>query len=190
MNKLISTVAATALMVLASEANAIAINGSDLTDCGTPYCIVAEGTDNSQTAVVDWIVANTEPDYTELYKAEVGGSDEKEFADHYTTVFSNSPTDPQDATISWDGGSSIDCVTQTCYLSVKDGKADPAFYIINISGWDGQSDLVLTGFWPDQGAISNLSIWSSSDQVPAPAPLALLAIGLAGITLRRMRKQA
>jgi hypothetical protein len=45
-------------------------------------------------------------------------------------------------------------------------------------------------FWPDQGAISHVSIWGSSGQVPVPGPLVVMAIGLVGIIAARRVKKA
>ena len=69
-------------------------------------------------------------------------------------------------------------------MLVKDGDNCPVWYLFDISGWDGVSDINLTGFWPGQGAISHVAIYS----VPEPGTLALLAIGLAGAGLSRRKK--
>ena len=128
-----------------------------------------------------------EADLDELYKAEVGGSDDP----NYDTTFANTALDPQDAKIVWKGPGTADCATETCILVVKDGKQSPAVYVFDITGWNGTDTINLTGFWPNQGAISNVSIWGGggSTTVPEPGTLALLGLGLFGMGVMRRRRQ-
>ena len=123
---------------------------------------------------------------TELYKAEVGGDDDI----GYSTAFTNTASDPSDATITWDGDGFIDC-SEGCYLAVKDGNHSPSLYVFDISDWNGQDAIIMTGFWPQGGAISNVSIWggSSDTTLPEPGTLALLGLGLFGMGLMRRRRQ-
>jgi hypothetical protein len=128
-----------------------------------------------------------------LYKQDVGGPESGSFAGSYSTAFFNSPTDPADATITFTGGAAITC--GVCYLIIKDGNQQPSYYFFDLTaaGWNGTDSIILTGFWPNQGAISHVAIWgSSSDRsVPEPGTLGLLGLGLAGIAagIRRRRKQ-
>src|SRR5688572_12931281 len=141
-----------------------------------------------------------------LYKANVGTAqnpavvEEGSLSGSYTTVFSNTALDPQDATITWNGPSSFDC--PDCYLIVKDGQQGT--YIFNLGNlildgnpalpnyvWDGLDTLQLTGFWPNQGAISHVEIVAGQGenfQVPEPTSFTMLGFGLAALVARRVRK--
>jgi hypothetical protein len=125
-----------------------------------------------------------------LYKADVGSGDSGDFADSYNTVFSNTANDPSDATISYILGQPA-IVCPSCYLAIKDGNATPSYYFYDLSGWDGVSDIVLTGFWPNGGAISHVSIWGLEQpqfDVAEPATLGLLGLSLLGFGLARRRR--
>jgi hypothetical protein len=121
---------------------------------------------------------------TEVYKSNVGGSDEKAFADDYTTTYSDTPTDPSAFSITWDGPDFI--TGSPIYLAVKDGTPRP-FYIFDITGWDGKEEIQGTGFYPEQGAISHVSIFTGeSTTVPdGGASLMLLGAGLGALGLVR-----
>jgi hypothetical protein len=119
------------------------------------------------------------------YKSEVdGGAESGNFASSYTTTY-DPPSDPEDATISWDGLPKPHIsAADPLWLVVKDGAAhDPIWYVLDISVpgiWDGKEDIVLTGFWPNGGAISHLEIVGTTP-VPEPATMLLVGVGLIGI---------
>lgn len=132
-----------------------------------------------------------------LYKADVGDEDAPAtiesggFAGSYNTVFSNSAFDPEDATISFTGGSAITC--GVCYLVIKDGNTNPNYYFFDLTaaGWNGTDSIILTDFWIGRGAISHVAIWGASERsVPEPGTLGLLGLGLFGMAagMRRRRK--
>lgn len=164
----------------------------------TPAGATDTTNDNSNLTTLALINAAFGTTYTDLtmsYKANVGTGEEGPYADNYATVFSNSASDPADALITWDLGEPfIPC--PTCLLIVKDGNQVPAQYLFDLGSWDGQESIQLTGFWPEQGAISNVAIWSGPDngggeaEIPEPGVLFLLGAGLLGLGLARRRKSA
>jgi len=121
-------------------------------------------------------------DVYEVYKQDLSGPESGAYAGSYETAFYNTPTDPQDATITYVGGTPIS--GDPLYLMVKDGNHDPIWYIFDLSNWNGTEAIYLQGFWPDQGAISHVSIYSVSE----PSTLLLLGAGLIGLGLLGRRK--
>ena len=105
---------------------------------------------------------------TEVYKQDVGaGSDSGSFASSYTTAFFNTPGDPMDATITYVGAPAPAITTDPVYLLVKDGNATPAWYLFNISNWNGTESIVMTNFWPAGGAISHVALQVGDRQLAA-----------------------
>jgi len=168
-------------------------------------CVPGTTNDNSQGGLEALIAGCSSATEVEVYKQNVGdASDSGSAAAWYSTTFANTPTDTSDATISWIGsGSFLNCVTVSCFLGIKDGKQTPAAYAYNITGWNGTSPILMTGFWADNGAISNVSIWTgaattsttsttstSNGNAPEPATggLALLGVALLGVSLWRRRR--
>jgi hypothetical protein len=155
----------------------------------TPATVPQLTGDQTSTAEILAAIASTIGSATSLYKQDVGGGESGPFAGNYATVFSNTASDPSDALISHTGSDAIS--SDPIYLLVKDGNQSPAWYLFTIAGWNGTEDLVLTGFWPDEGAISHVEIFGGDgEQVPdAGGTLALLGIGitLLGLARRKIR---
>jgi hypothetical protein len=153
-----------------------------------------EGVDNSNSGAL--IEASAECSCvisaaTETYKQDVGGGESGALAGSYSTVFLNTPGDPSGATISYTGGPTA---AATTYLFVKDGNQTPAWYLFNLTalGWNYTETLNLSGFWPNQGAISHVALYGATGTttVPEPATLSLMGVGLLGFVAaaRRRRK--
>ena len=135
------------------------------------------------------------------YKQDAGGG-EFGLTSSYQTTFGGfeEPNEPTSATISYTGGAYFSC--GLCYLVVKDGNnGNPAQFIFSLGllGWDGQEDLLLTGFWEGvKGAISHVAIYGATIDttddditVPEPSSALLLAAGVAVLAQRfRRRKTA
>ena len=143
---------------------------------------------NPDAEVVSLVTGNT---VQELYKQDQGQSaDSGTFASSYNTEFSNTPSDPEDATITHVANMPV-ISGSPIYLLVKDGNHDPIWYIFNLTvlGWDGEDSIEMSGFWPNGGAISHVSLYGPSP-VPIPAAVWLLGSGLLGLVgiRRRLRK--
>ena len=137
------------------------------------------GNETGQAQIDATLDAFFDPDLIELYKMNVGGPESGALQGSYETTFSNSPSDPADADIVYMGG---DFVGPVARLLVKDGNQSPAWYLYNLTvlGWDGMATLELENFWPNQGAISHVSLYGTQS-VPEPATAFLVGLGLIGI---------
>jgi hypothetical protein len=126
------------------------------------------------------------------FVADVGAA-----APFYSTVITPAG-DPSNAVITWGGSSIIVC--PTCYLVVKDGNNNPNQYIFDISGWNGQETLNLSGFWAGtNGSISHVAIFNDLNTEGGGGTIAaipeadtyammLAGLGLVGFMAKR-RKQ-
>jgi hypothetical protein len=182
-SRLLDTARVCFLVLFTSSAHALTISPTDCGD-GTGGTLVCEtGTETAESVIRAYIESTY--GVTELYKMNVGSPEEGSFAGSYSTSFGNTPTDPANAWIQFDGAPSISC--PTCYLLVKDGNHSPAWYLFNIDSWNGMDDINLEGFWPAQGAISHVSIYGG--EVPAPAAMWLFGSGLLGLLGISRRKK-
>ena len=174
--------AAIVLLPAARPAEALNINWGS-----TPT--LATGDDTSQ-AVISGVIAPIIGSATEQYKADVGQADTGPLANSYHTVYTNTPSDPTDADIIYDGGP---FVSGQSYLLVKDGNHSPAWLLFDLTAlsWNGTDTIFVNGFWPQQGAISHVTIYGgSSTSVPEPATLSLVGLGLLAVGAARRRTRA
>jgi hypothetical protein len=157
-------------------------------NCGLPVCLVTSGTQTSNPQILS-AVALAVGAQTQLYKADSGNTVVEDlnmpFANYYTTEYIGSGGDYSGAKITWDGPNFISA--NPVYAIVKDGNQDPAWYLFNISGWNGKDTLEFSGFWPQSGSISHIEIQGTPGTVPdGGMTLMLLGGALVGLeTLRR-----
>jgi hypothetical protein len=190
-----ATLAVVCMLALAFSSTALAditIDPATTPNCGSPICIAATGNQTAQPQI-DAAIAGFLGTATELYKANVGGAEEGSLAGSYETVF-NPATNPTGATITYVGGS---IVAPPSWLLVKDGNAEPAWYLFHLNdgvvGWDGTETLVLENFWAGTtGAISHVTLYGTpGTSVPdGGMTLAFLGAALFGLETLRRRLRA
>lgn len=157
---------------------ALAFNAQALTL--TPADADGSGDQNNTSDILAHL-GITDADF--VYKQNQGGSESGQFKNSYTTAFYNTATDPKDATITYVNGKPA--ITTPATLLVKDGNQTPAWYIFDLGalGWNGTEQIVLNDFWPDQGAISFVGIYSGGGtSVPDGGATAVL-LGLGFLSL-------
>jgi hypothetical protein len=202
MRKTLLVLVAALALVVGGAGQAQALTITPTTGCITganPACSPItrwEGDSTSNADVQDALNAiftslALSPLPTELYKSNVGGVEEKALSGNYDTDF-DPDVDPSGALITHTGTA---IVAAPSFLLVKDGNQTPAWYLFYMSalGWNGTETLSLEGFWPNQGAISHISLYGtegSSDNItPEPAMLALFGTALAIVGARLRRRQ-
>jgi hypothetical protein len=159
-------------------------------DPGESPGLVAFGNQTSQTAIDTAIASSLGSSYA-LYKANAGPpiTEEYSLAGSYATIF-DPENDPEYAEITWTGGNIVGPIA---YLLVKDGSANPAWYLYNLTAldWNGTEKITIDGLWPYQGAISHVSLYGGGETVAPPVPIPptvwLLGAGLVGLVGLRRR---
>ena len=105
--------------------------------------------------------------------------------DYYETFFSPQ-IEPSGATVSYTAGSKIGPYPITIAVTGIDVGLSPAWYLIPaykgfvegvyVGWWNRTDDLVLSGFWPEQGSIASIAFYT-----PEPSTILLAGIGLIGL---------
>lgn len=117
---------------------------------------------------------------TELYRIGNDQAESGSLASSYTgsvTPLAAGASQFSAFTITYGSGPAID----PTYMLIKDGNNTPIWYLFDISAWDGTSTLSGSGFWPENGSISHVSVFGVQAAIPEPATIAVWAmLGMAG----------
>ena len=195
-------VAALGIMGFSMQAEALTITApvTPVVNCVlSPVCLAGFGNETGQ-AQIDPIISAIIPGAEILgYTQNVGGAEVGPGAPYYSMTFQNTPTDPSDALLTWNGP--LFFTTNPLYILVKDGNQSPAWYLFRLTvgagGWNGMETLDFQDFWPNQGAISHISIYGTPApgtpglfNTPVPdggSMTMLLGMGLMGLAALRRR---
>ena len=163
------------------------------------------GTGPSNNKILEAFSANV-PGFDEsdlLYKSNFEPpvpEEEGPLQTSYSTSFNVVGGEADGATISYQGGSAVDCFSVDCFLIIKDGNHEPYAYLFNLAlGWDpqganggqpvdngipswnGTDPLELKNFWPGPGgSISHVALYGKVSAVPVPAAFWLFGTALLG----------
>lgn len=117
----------------------------------------------------------------EQYKHDFPSPESGPLATSYSTTFTSISGDASGFDITYVGGPVVD----PTYLLVKDGNHSPAWYLFDISAWDGTSTLSGTNFWnvapKFQGSISHVTIYGSVNTTVIPEPGTIAVWGLLAV---------
>ena len=171
-------------MTMSFDASALTITPPiDLTypidpDPNSPYYVPLTFTGNSNPDILKVVDPYLSGLADLAYKQNAGGSEEGWLGSSYTTSFNS---DASGATITYNGSGSA-LTLGPKYLLVKDGNHTPYAYLFDLtSAWNGTETLTLSGFWPDQGSISYVAIYTPD----GGTTLILLGMALAGLGAAR-----
>jgi hypothetical protein len=120
---------------------------------------------------------------TSQYKKDYdNGAESGDLKNSYSTSFNSSVSG---GSVTWDGPGII---TGAQYFLVKDGNHSPAWYLFDISGWDGKESIEFSNFWLGPGAISHVAIFGGTTSVPdGGATAILLGVGVLGLAALRRK---
>lgn len=174
------------IITLAASASAdpVIYSGSMVFD------LVASGGETSQDAINDIIDPLLDAEDAEmLYYNDWKDPEDGPFANSYD-INVEYVDGVNNAVISFENTPAI---ANPDFLLIKDGKSDIAWYLYDISGWDGMANIFIEGFWPGKsGAFSHMTIYGGGDgfETPEPGSLILLGTGLLGLGLGIWRRKA
>ena len=101
----------------------------------TPENALLSGEDNAQSAIEEYIANEGITLGTRVYEANPGATDVGAAAAWYSTVFGVLDVDPASAEITWEGPGKV--TSNPTYFLIKDGNAQPNWYLHSVLGWDG-----------------------------------------------------